>query len=433
MVNLPIFIKALILILLFGWVSFATGASSDKEQKESEATRVLQSAKQALLHIKVVGTDSAVEAASGSGFAVGNNGWIATNYHVVSGVVLTPETYRARYLAVNGKTGSARVIAIDIVNDLAILETDFRAPTPFQLSNTEPERGQAVYSLGFPNRQPATVTQGLYNGPVERRYVARFHFTGPINSGMSGGPALNSKGEVFGVNVESGRNQQLVSYLVPANKLSSLIVQALSRSSIINADEVGKQLARYGTTLIDKLLTEKRSSTQLGNYQVTGESDLFKCNGDTKLTPSGEYEDTMQYCSARANVWVSDETFDAGEVSVMYFRTRNLKMDAYRFAKVSEKAVAQDLDAQRAERGPYACRYKTVALKGIRSRAEICVAKFRQYDLADYIVNLISIDRSDENISITITLRALQDAPAKRFIKSILEGMAWAPATASKS
>jgi S1-C subfamily serine protease len=64
---------------------------------------------------------SASSAFHGSGFAVDDGRRIVTNYHVVAQAVLYPGKYRLEYLASDGRTGSLRVLAIDVRNDLAVV------------------------------------------------------------------------------------------------------------------------------------------------------------------------------------------------------------------------------------------------------------------------------------------------------------------------
>jgi len=419
-------------LVLGGLAAFATQAAPPIAV-DSDATRIFESSKPALVHLKVVSVENGVEAASGSGFAVGEPGWMATNYHVVSDVVLKPNVYQLRYSTVDGKKGLARVIAIDLANDLALVQTDYRPEGTLPLSSTTPVRGEGVYALGFPNRQAATVTQGLYNGPVERRYASRYHFTGPLNAGMSGGPALNARGEVLGVNVESRRNSQLVSYLVPVNALAALLDQTRQRPGKPDTKEVERQATAYAETLIKRLLAQKAPATRIGNYLVPGETDLLKCSGSTSISENGDYETTSHYCSPESDIWVSDETNQGANLVVFAMRWRNLKENPFQFAQGATASVTDKAVPPRVDAGAFACRYKTLGLKGMRMRAAICVAKYRQFDLADYSVNLTSIDRSDERLSVTVQLRSMPDAAAKSFIKTYLESLSWQNATSSKS
>ena len=409
-------------------------AAASLEPQDTQATRLLEAAKPALVHLKVVSTANAVEAASGSGFAIGEPGWMATNYHVVSDVVLKPEIYRLHFSTPDGQKGIAQVIAIDVANDLAIVRTHLVPPNPFKLATGTPTRGEEVYALGFPNRQPVTITQGLYNGPVAQRYAARYHFTGPLNGGMSGGPALNRRGEVLGVNVESRRSAQLVSYLVPAQALSKLIDATRQQSTQSpDAKTVEQQVRAYSEKLISTLLSQLGNPTRIGNYRVPGENALLKCSGSTKLDDTGEYETSSQFCTPNSDIYLSSDTADGVEIELFAMRQRNIKMDPYRFAQAALPNIQSKPGSPRVDTGPSTCRYKTLGLQGMRVRAEICVQHYRPFDLADYTLKLATIDRSDERLSVMLRAYSLPDAAAKLLIKAVLESISWQKDTSPNS
>ena len=71
----------------------------------------------------------------------------------------------------------------------------FRAPSA-ALS-----QGERIYSMGNPLDVGFAVLEGTYNGLVERSFYPSIFFGGALNSGMSGGPALDEQGRVVGVNV----------------------------------------------------------------------------------------------------------------------------------------------------------------------------------------------------------------------------------------
>src|SRR5205807_1245578 len=103
-------------------------------------------------------------------------------------------------------------------NDLALVRLD-RADRPFfafdvRTAEADLPRGERLYSLGHPLGIGFTIVEGTYNGPVERSYSPRIHFTGALNPGMSGGPAVDGDGRVVGVNVSKQFGGDLVSFLV---------------------------------------------------------------------------------------------------------------------------------------------------------------------------------------------------------------------------
>lgn len=132
---------------------------------------------------------------SGSGSIVSPEGLILTNYHVIQsargGLVNVSTTTGKRY--------TGRVIASDRQNDLALvrLDTSDRFPT-VPLSNPQGiQVGQRVFAIGSPFGLSGTLTTGILsriapNGDLQTDAA--------LNPGNSGGPLLNSRGELIGVN-----------------------------------------------------------------------------------------------------------------------------------------------------------------------------------------------------------------------------------------
>ena len=149
-----------------------------------------------------------------------------TNYHVVAQAVLYPQQYRLEYLASDGRTGLLHVLAIDVPNDLAVVAADDLELPTLKLRTEIPAQGERAWSIGFPLDLGLTITEGVANGLVENSIEQRIHYTGAINGGMSGGPALDRRGRVYGVNVSLVTGRQLVGFIVPAKHIPALLARA---------------------------------------------------------------------------------------------------------------------------------------------------------------------------------------------------------------
>ena len=170
--------------------------------------------------------------ASGTGFFVSSNGYLVTNYHVVSD---------AKLIKVRDSTGnilSARVIAVDASNDLAILKVDgvFEA-LPIGTSKTA-KPGTKVVTMGFPHVDiqgvEPKVSEGIVSSTTGIANDPRaFQISAPVQSGNSGGPLVTMDGFVIGV-VSAKLNSVLVlkatgdlpqnvNYAIKSNYLIELI------------------------------------------------------------------------------------------------------------------------------------------------------------------------------------------------------------------
>ena len=84
-----------------------------------------------------------------------------------------------------------------------------------------PAQGARTYSVGHALDVGLTITEGVANGLVEDSFTPRIHYSGALNAGMSGGPALDARGSVVGVNVSHYYYSQLVSSSCQPRRLSS--------------------------------------------------------------------------------------------------------------------------------------------------------------------------------------------------------------------
>ena len=172
-----------------------------------------------------------MRAGSGSGFVVDADGLILTNNHVIDG---------ARSVSVRFSTGAtreARVLGTDRGNDLALLKVDLPDNVPVaSLGDSDRVRiGDPAIAIGSPFGLDQTVTQGIIsatsrtwapgNGRVRRNLLQT---DAPLNPGNSGGPLLNARGEVIGINsmIESPvRGSVGVGFAVPINVAQKLLPQ----------------------------------------------------------------------------------------------------------------------------------------------------------------------------------------------------------------
>ena len=148
-----------------------------------------------------------VERGTGSGFVVSADGYILTNHHVVE------NASQVRVQLLSGRLYEARVIGSDPNTDLAVLKIDAQGLTPAALGVSERTRiGEWVLAIGNPlgENLTFTVTSGIVSAKGRGRLglsnqnqnsIQDFIQTdAAINRGNSGGPLVNVRGEVIGVN-----------------------------------------------------------------------------------------------------------------------------------------------------------------------------------------------------------------------------------------
>jgi len=160
----------------------------------------------------------------GTGFIISSDGLILTNKHVVF-------EKEADYSVITneGKTLPAKVLATDPFNDIAVMKVEAKNLPTLSLGDSEKiQIGQTVIAIGFALGEfRNTVTKGVVSG-IGRRIVAGgggrveqledvIQTDAAINRGNSGGPLLNLKGEVIGINTAMSLEGQLIGFAIPIN------------------------------------------------------------------------------------------------------------------------------------------------------------------------------------------------------------------------
>lgn len=154
----------------------------------------------------------------GSGFAVGEN-CIITNAHVIN----TRE--KTSINAYDGKKYDAFVVAIDTNIDIAILGVKDVTFTPLAIANENTNIvGSDVYAIGAPNSLAYTLTKGVISAKERKVNGQSFIQTdAAINTGNSGGPLLNDKGEVLGVNTYKMSNSEGIGLAIPISEVTQFL------------------------------------------------------------------------------------------------------------------------------------------------------------------------------------------------------------------
>jgi S1-C subfamily serine protease len=183
-------------------------------------------------------------AALGSGFVIDKTGHVVTNYHVVEGANDVTVSFS------NRDTVKAEVVGSDPSTDLAVLRvnTPASALTPLPLGNSDAVRvGDPVVAIGNPFGLDRTVTAGIVSA-LQRLITAPNRFTidhviqtdAPINHGNSGGPLINSRGQVIGVNtqIETGdtaTGNVGIGFSVPSNTVKDVVAQIIRTGRVDHA------------------------------------------------------------------------------------------------------------------------------------------------------------------------------------------------------
>jgi S1-C subfamily serine protease len=203
--------------------------------------------------------EQAPQQALGSGFVIDKSGHIVTNYHVIEGANEVEVSFS------NQDTLRATIVGSDPSTDIAVLrvQASARGLAPLAFGDSDSVRvGDPVVAIGNPFGLRRTATAGIVSAVQERTITAPngrpidhvIQTDAQINTGNSGGPLLNARGEVIGVNTQiapgpSGGNVG-IGFAVPSNTVKHVVAQLVSTGRVdraylgISGSTVTPELAR---------------------------------------------------------------------------------------------------------------------------------------------------------------------------------------------
>ena len=152
-----------------------------------------------------------VAASSGTGFYVSNTGHIISNHHVVEGCNTVKLTFK-------GKEVSANVLAVDKMNDLAILKADLTPSKVYSVATEDASLLEDIIIAGYPLGKKVSAAIKTSKGSITALAgygdnYSEFQTDAALNQGNSGGPIMDQKGNVVGVAVANyGKNAGVESF-----------------------------------------------------------------------------------------------------------------------------------------------------------------------------------------------------------------------------
>ena len=254
---------------------------------------------------------------AGSGVIVKDDGYIATNYHVIQGANKVEVTLH------NGESYPARIVGSDPANDIAVIKIDAKDLTTAKIGDSSTvDVGDLAVAIGNPLGQlGGTATTGIISAldrtlDVEGTTLTLLQTDAAINGGNSGGGLFNSKGELIGI-VESKASAvgvEGLAFALPINNVSGIINDLIENG--------GSAQVASGTPAVGVVISEVSEDNaqyygleSAGVYiaQFTGENarnagfqemDRIVSFNGTKISSSNEFITLVRKCKVGDTVTV---------------------------------------------------------------------------------------------------------------------------------
>jgi len=418
-----------ILVFLLPIIFF--GYQGETDPLTDEASHLFAQSKESVFQIRVIDLATGEKSSTGSGFYVSSQGHLATNYHVVSDYVFKPDKYRIMYIRNDGVMEELKLLDIDVVHDLALLVSTIKNESYLKLGVSMMPKGERIFSMGNPHDLGMSIIEGTFNGVMENSMYRKILFSASINPGMSGGPAINHKGEVIGINVSTQGND--VSFLVPVEFLSRLIQQSSARKDPSSNQNwftlIEQQLIDNQNIFVDSLLADSWQKLKLEGFLIPGEiSDNIKCWGETQDTEKSRISKVLTKC--RSVDWI----YLSGEIETFYF--------SYWFTHHKSKGISpfrlynhleENFDSSFAfdnddtdQHTKFQCSTEFTTIAGHSWKTALCIRQYKQFKrLYDVTLIISTVDDFDEGIVGGMVAMGATHEKSRLLIKKFMKEIEW--------
>jgi len=178
---------------------------------------------------------------AGTGFLIDADGYILTNHHVIV------DADRIMVRLADGRSMRAERVGSDADTDIALIKIESSRPLPHAvLGDSDTLRvGEWVLAIGNPLAYEHTVTVGVISFIGRKLFDTSFdryiQTDAAINFGNSGGPLINARGEVIGINAAISSRASNIGFAVPINQASAILPQ-LRETGRVSRGYIGVKL-----------------------------------------------------------------------------------------------------------------------------------------------------------------------------------------------
>ena len=420
----------------------AASASGEPAPVTGAGQRIYERMRPMLLQVRTLLKTQDSQSSVGSGFLVADGSLLVTNYHVVSQYALQPTRHRLVYASVDGKQGPLQLLAVDVVHDLALLKPADaealagRGAVALRPADEPLPRGARIFSLGNPLDVGFAVAEGTYNGPVERSFLETLFFGGSLSPGMSGGPALDERGRLIGVNVATRRDGEQVSFLVPAAPVRELIERGRNARPMTTPawPEITRQLLGHEATLTERFIAQPWRGAGHPRYAIPVPQETFmRCWGQGSSQAVRGLQFERSDCEMDSRLFISAALY-TGYLTVRHESYDGTRIGPLRFADRYSDSFRNELmgrdDRQRTAPRCIERQVDGTAAKGeqqaVPLKAVICLRAYKKLPgLHDLAVLVATLDGDVIGVQGRLDAYGISATSATRLAQHYLNGYAW--------
>ncbi len=281
------------------WSEPATVQSAGLRPEEENNIEVYRSAREATVYITSTAVrrdffyGSVASRSLGSGFLINDQGFILTNFHVISG------SSRIQVTLSDQTQYNALAIDTDRSDDLALIKISPKRKLPFlRLGDSEHLLvGQKVLAIGNPFGLEGTLTTGVVSSigraidsEENEHLLGMIQTDAAINGGNSGGPLLDSSGNVIGINTAIvGRTNLGIGFALPINRAKALLSD-YQAGRITERPRIGVTTEYVAGDLADALGLPRRGGLLVQRVTPGSSEDVAGVRGAREVVAVGNVE-----------------------------------------------------------------------------------------------------------------------------------------------
>jgi hypothetical protein len=385
-----------------------------------------------VVQVRVLNRETGKKSSIGSGFIVGDGRQLATNYHVISQIVLEPELFYISYISNDGTEGELTLEALDVAHDLALLGAEQALGDAIQMSPLPP-RGAPIFAMGNPLDLGLSIAVGTNGGILNQTDDSRILFSGSLNPGMSGGPTFNEFGEAIGINVATARND--ISFIVPSRFLTELIERSTTESYAGNVDlkaEVARQVIAYENRYIEQLLAGDWQGLNLRQFRLPGViSPTVRCwDNSAKLNAVARYKRYQIRCTNQNHVYLDADNHFVGRLSYEYYWLESDELNPVQFYNLYESLNKDQIETKPGREivSNFNCETWFIEVSTQEMKSNLCRREYLDYPgMSDVLFTAALTGHADRGFFVTLIMTGVDFDSTLPLIQKFLEETEWTP------